>query len=309
MRDDSSWEKVIPNFRQGDVITPFKNVFQNLRDSDCGGGGGIGYGDDLECLASVKRKDNQAVGVYDQNGAQILPEEFEECRVRIWNSEDFYVSAIEAKKQGLYGLYDKKGQIIVPTQYSRIYVQDYAVIVEDKNGMYGVYSLQGKKIVNCEYDYIEFLGSLDRGCGCVITSKNGVYGARTEAGTEMIPLKFGRIEREIMGSGGYIVSYATNRNIKGWYSRDGKSNIPCMFKSLKFKRIYRNPHFEVVTPDGLKGIFSCNGKEIVPPKFKSLNSIGNYFVALLEDDKLSVYDWNGICLCDTALLLESDNKE
>lgn len=308
MTEGSSWEKVIPNFQEGDIITPFESVFQRIRDNDPGWDGGIGYGDNLECLASVKRKDNQAVGVYNQKGAQILPEEFDECRARIWHSGDFYVSAIKVKKQGLYGLYDEKGQVIVPTQYSSVEIQDYAVIVENQNGMYGVYSLQGKQIINCEYDYIQFWGSLDRGYGCAITCKNRIYGARTEDGAEMIPLKFGRIEREVMGSGGYIVSDATNRDIKGWYSRDGKSSIPCMFESLKFKGTYCNPYFEVQTPDGLKGIYSCDGKEIVPPKFKLLNSIGKYIIALIEDDKLSVYDWNGTCLCDTALLLESDNK-
>lgn len=293
-------ESVIPNFQQGDIITPFESSFKRQRDADYILDGGMNHEDSLEEYASVKRKDSQRVGVYNKNGNQILSEEFDECKVTIYNSGDFYVSAIKVKKQGLYGLYSRNGQMIVPTKYASVNIKDYAVIVEDKNGLYGAYSLQGKQIIDCEYDYIDVWGSLDKGYGCAIIRKNKLFGAISEDGVEMIPLKFGLIEREIMGSGGYIVSDATNRNIKGWYSRDGKSNIPCMFKHLKINDTYLNPNIQVETPDGLKGIYSYGGKEIVPPKFETINHIGNYIIGLIGDEKLFVYDWNGVCLYHTA---------
>lgn len=112
----------------------------------------------------------------------------------------------------------------------------------------------------------------------------------------MIPLKYGRIEREIMGSGGYIVYDAIQSNIKGWYSIDGRYSIPCIFQSIKFQRMWRNRYFEVETQGKLKGIYSSKGKELVPPNFKSLNFVGNFIVGLTEDNNLCVYNWQGICL-------------
>lgn len=292
------WESVIPNFQEGDVITPFGSVIQQMRDEDMGWNGGIGYCGSIEGLASVKRKNNQKVGVYDPNGVQILPEEFDECEVDICSGGDFFASGIRVKKQGLYGLYNRQGRMIVPPKYKLLYFSDYAVIVRDEKDLYGAYSLEGKQFVNCEYDNIQFLGSLDKGYGCAITVKNRLMGAILEDGVEIIPCRFKLVERDVMGSYGYIVSDTTN--LKGWYSRNGKSNIPCKFKSLNFNSSYHNPNFQVETPDGLKGIYSLNGKEIVPPKFESINRIGNYLVGLIGKDKLSVYDWNGVCLYPTA---------
>lgn len=179
--------------------------------------------------------------------------------------------------------------MIVPVQFTSVYIQDYVAIVRDTNRLCGAYSLSGKQIINCEYDSIEFSGSLDKGYGCAITRKGRIYGAKLEDGTDIIPLKYGRIEENIMSGGGYIVHDVKTRKLCGWYSRDGKSSIPCIFKSIQsdYKEI------KVETQDGLKGIYSHVGTEIVPPKFESITHIGNYIVGLIGKDKLSVYARNG----------------
>lgn len=292
MNECINWESVIPNFQKGDIITPFESAFQKQRHADFIVDGGMNHRDTLEKYASVRRKNSQKEGVYSQDGQQILPEEFDKCEPEIYNSGDFYISVIRVKRNGVEGLYKKNGQIIVPVRFAHAYIQDYVAIVRDTNRLYGAYSLSGKQIIDCEYDNIEFSGSLDEGYGCAIICKGGIYGAKLEDGTDIIPLKYGRIQQNIMGGGGYIVHDVENRKLCGWYSRDGKNSIPCIFKSIQcnYKEI------KVETPDGLKGIYSNDGIEIVPTKFESINCIGNYIVELIGKDKLSVYDRNGNCL-------------
>lgn len=289
MNECINWEAVIPNFQEGDIITPFESIFQKQREDDFILDGGRDHRDILEKCASVRRKSSQKEGVYSQDGQQILPEEFDNCEPEIYNSGDFYISIIKVKRDGFVGLYKKNGQMIVPVQFEYAYIKDYMAIVRDNNKLYGAYSLNGKQIISCEYNSIEFSGSLDEGYGCAIIRKGRVYGAKLENGTDIIPLEYGRIEENTMGGGGYIVHDVETHKLYGWYSRDGKYSIPCIFKSIQcyYDKI------EVETPDGLRGIYSHEGIEIVPTKFESINYIGNYIVGLIGEDKLSVYARNG----------------
>lgn len=292
MSESINWESVIPNFQEGDIITPFESIFKNQREADYIVDGGIDHRDTLEKCAAVRRKNSQLEGVYSQDGQEILPEEFDKCEPAIYNSGNFYVSVIRVQKGELKGLYEKNGQVIVPVQFPIIYIKDNMAIVRDTNQLYGAYSLSGKQIIDCKYDNIEFSGSLDEGYGYAIICKDRTYGAKLEDGTDIIPLKYGRIEKNITGVGGYIVHDAQTHELCGWYSRDGKSNIPCIFKSIQFN--YKE--IKVETTDGLKGIYSHDGTEIIPAKFNSINYIGNYIVGMIGEDKLSVYDQKGNCL-------------
>lgn len=295
MSECIKWELVIPNFQEGDVITPFESSFKRKREADYIIDGGIDHHDILESCASVRRKDTQKEGVYDQSGKQIIPEEFDKCELVIYNSGDFYVSAIKVQKEGLYGLYHKDGQMIVSAEFIEIEVKDYFVVVKDKNGMYGAYLLDGKKIIDCEYDAIDASGSLDEGFGYAIVKKNGLVGVKLETGNEVVPVKFNFIRKN---SAGYIVydKISEETFLRGWYSRDGKSNIPCLFKTLKFE--YKNIWVE--TLDGLEGFYSYDGREILPPKFKSILFVGSYIIGLIENDELFLYDGNGNCLYTTT---------
>ena len=296
MSECIKWESVIPNFQQGDVIIPFESYFKRKREADYILDGGINHHDTLEACASVRRKSSQQVGVYNQNGRQIVPEEFDNCELVIYNSGDFYVTAIKVQKDGLYGLYNRNGKMIVPTQFIGIDVSDYFIVVRDKNELYGAYLTDGRKIIECEYDTIEVAGSLDEGFGYAIISQKGLFGVRLETGNEIIPVRFDYIKKEF-DRYGYIVYDMTSKthSLKGWYSQDGRSNIPCLFETIKFQ------HEEILveTPEGLKGIYSYEGKEIIPPKFKSINQIGEFIVCLIEDDNLFVYDYEGTCLYHT----------
>ncbi len=295
MSECIKWESVIPNFQQGDVITPFGSKFKRAREDDYCIDGGVDHHDILEACASVRRKDSQQVGVYNPNGKQLIPEEFDKCELVIYNSGDFYVTAIKVQKDGLYGLYNKNGKMIVPAQFIDIDVRDYFIVVRDKNDLCGAYLTNGSKIIECEYDTIEAGGSLDKGFGYAIISQKGLFGVKLETGNEIVPIKFDYIEKI---SDGYIVYDMTSKatSLKGWYSRDGKSSIPCLFKTLSFQ--YEEILAE--THEGLKGIYSYDGKEIVPPKFKSINYIGNFIVGLIDDNNLSVYDFQGTCLYCTT---------
>lgn len=296
MSECIKWESVIPNFQEGDVITPFESRFKLQRKNDFMiDGGNTDYGP-LETCASIRRKNNQKEGVYNQYGEQILPEDFDKCEVLIHNSGDFCSVSIRVKKEGLYGLYNEKCELIVPIKYIYISVRDTFIVVKDQNNLYGAYLHDGKQVIDCEYDTIEVEGSLDEGYSNAIISQKGLYGVKLETGNEIIPVKFDYIERD--SDGGFIVYDKTSQptTLKGWYSRDGKSNIPCLFESFKFQ--YKEIIAE--TPEELKGIYSYDGKEIVPPKFKSINFIGNYIVGLIEDNDLSVYDFNGTCLYCTT---------
>ena len=290
MIQNIKWKSVIPNIKEGDIITTFSSVISRLK-FDCGW---LPYLEDLEELATVKRKDNHKVGVYDKNGVQIIPEEFDECRLSIYYCSDFLVCAIEVQKQGMYGLYSEGGRVIVPVQYRRVDIQGNIIVVVDKNNLYGAYTTRGEQIINCEYDHIDYIAGPDIGCGCAVIRKDKLYGALAEDGSEIIPLKYGKIESEHMGSGGYIVYDETKSQIKGWYSYDGRDIIPCVFQSIKFDMV--NPHFEVETPSKLKGIYSREGKEILPPRFKQLKYVGDFIVGLSEDNNLCVYNWQGTCL-------------
>lgn len=295
MSECINWKSVIPDFQEGDIIIPFERRFKRQREADYILDGGINHHDILESCASVRRKNTQKVGVYNQTGKQIIPEEFDKCELVIYNSEDFYVTAIKVQKEGCYGLYYKDGQMIVPAEFIEVEVKDNFVVVKDNNGMYGAYLLNGKKIIDCEYDTIEVAGSLDEGFGYAIISKKGLFGVKLETGDEVVPVKFNYIRKN---SDGYIVYDKTSEEtyLKGWYSRNGKSNIPCLFETLKFE--YKK--ISVETPEGLEGIYSYDGSEIVPPKFKSIHFVGDYFVGLIENDELSLYDRNGNCLYSTT---------
>lgn len=293
MSECINWKSVIPNFQQGDIITPFESEFQRRRNNDFILGGGINHYDLAETYASVRRKDSKKVGVYNQKGEQILPEEFENCKLVIYNSGDFYLTAMKVQKEGLYGLYNEKGHEIVPTQFIDIDIKDNFVVVMDENKLYGAYLSCGKKIINCEYDSIEVHGNLDEGFGYAIISKKGLFGVKLETGIEVVPIKFKSIKKVYNG---YVV-YADSTEeypVKGWYSRDGKSSIPCAFKKLEFQ----DETIRVKTPNDLIGIYSFRGKELVPPKFKSIYYLGDYFVGLIAKD-LSVYNLSGKCLYST----------
>lgn len=296
MSECIKWESVIPNFREGDIITPFESQFkQQKKDDFIIDGGNTDYGL-LEKCASIRRKDSQKEGIYNQHGEQILPEDFDKCKVIIHNSGDFGLVSIMVQNEGLCGLYNENGELIVPVKYISISVRDTFIVVKDQNNLYGAYLYDGKQVIDCEYDDIEVEGSLDEGYSNAIISQKGLYGVKLETGNEIIPVKFDYITRD--SGSGFIVYDKTSQptTLKGWYSRDGKSNIPCLFKSFKFQ--YKEIIAE--TPDELKGIYSYDGKEIVPPKFKSINFIGNYIVGLIEDNDLSVYDFNGTCLFCTT---------
>ena len=297
MSECIKWESVIPNFQEGDIITPFESQFKRQREDDfIIDGGNTDYGP-LETCASIRRKDTQKEGIYNQYGEQIIPEDFDKCEVLILNSGDFCSVSIRVQKEGLYGLYNENGELIVPVKFiGGVFVRDTFIIVKDQNNLYGAYLYDGKQVFDCEYDTIEVEGSLDEGYSNAIISQKGLYGVKLETGNEIIPVKFDYIETE--SDGGFIVYDNTSQSttLKGWYSRDGKSNIPCLFKTLDFK--YKR--IEAETPEGLKGIYSYEGKEIVPPKFKSINFIGNYIVGLIENNDLSVYDFNGTCLLCTT---------
>lgn len=299
------WESVIPNFQEGDVITPFASNIQQMRDGDLGWGGDFPnhYGR-IEDLASVKRKSTQKVGVYAPNGVQILPEEFDECKVLILDIPDFCECGIRVKKDGLYGLYNSAGKMIVPPQYNWVDFEYNLIVVRIDRGKerdwYGVYSTDGKEIIRCEYEGIKYLGNVFKGAGPAIVTKNRLNGVLAENGKQIIPCKFKHCWlREGAEYQGYIV--VNEKNLKGWYSEDGRFSIPCMFKDFKFfNEFWSLTHIEVETPDGLKGIYSSEGKEIAPPKFESLHYIGNYKIGLIGKDKISVYDKDGVCVYHTA---------
>lgn len=296
MNECINWEKIIPNFQQGDVITPLATKFERQRQEDFIIDGGYNHNDLLEGCAFVKRKGSQKEGVYNQRGEQILPEEFDKCELEIYNSADFYATAIKVKKDGVYGLYNDNGQMIVPIQFIAIYLKDNFIVVQDKNKLYGAYMHDGRKVLDCEYDYVEAVGCIDEGLSYVKMSKKGWWGVTLETGKEVVPILFRRIEE---GRSGYIVydDFSKKSSRKGWYSWEGKYSIPCLFETIKFdySRIY------VKTPDGLKGIYSSHdGRELVPPKFETINFIGEFFIGLIGNDKLSVYDWLGNCLYSTT---------
>lgn len=303
MSESIKWESVIPNFQEGDIIRPFEGRFKRQRETNFIVDGGVDHEDALETCASVRRKDSQKVGIYNEKGEQILPEEFDYCEVLTYNAADFYVSAIRVIKDKFFGLYDEHGKMLVPVQYNNIYIKDYFIVVKDKNNLYGAYLTNGTKIIECENEYIEVEGSLDEGRGYAIVKQKGLYGVKSETGSEIVPVKFDYIKAT---SDGFIVSNNVSEvtKVKGWYSRNGKNSIPCLFESFEFQ------HKEIIaeTSDGLKGVYSYDGKEIVPPKFKSINFIGDYIVGLVEDKILSVYDSKGTCSLSTIARLDEGEK-
>lgn len=296
MCESINWENIIPNFQKGDIVAPFENTFQEQEKADFILDGGMEHRSILRTYASVRRKDTQKEGVYSQSGEQILPEDFDQCNVIIYNSGDFYVATIEARNGKLYGLYNRLGQQIVPVQFLSVQIQDYMVIVRNEDRLYGAYSLNGKEIISCNYDVISFSGSLDQGCGSAIVRKNSMYGVISESGEQIVPLQYGPIFRNAQNGKGYIIHDAKNHKLCGWYSSDGKNSIPCQFEKLKFY----SDKIQVTIPNLLHGIYSYVGKELVPPIFKEIHYLGNYIVGLIGKDDLSIYDQNGNFLYNTV---------
>lgn len=265
------WKSVIPNFREGDVITPFKTMYREY--------------------ASVKRQDTKKVGVYNELGKLIVPEEFDECINSIM---------LLVQKGELYGVYNFKGIMIVPVQFDRIYFGDFWITVENQNGLWGAYNYNGYKILDCQFETIRVLEMRDNEQGRAIIGKDNLYGVLSENGSEVIPRNFNHIYSIDPSRYGFEVytSDATGRSLIGYYDWDGNVIVPCKFKKCNIKYIsnVNFTEYRVETYEGLIGIYSKEGKVVVPPKYTQIEYFFKYAIATAGEDTISIYTLDGECL-------------
>ena len=302
MSECISWESVIPDFQEGDIITPFESIFSKGREADYIVNGGSNTHDYLEECAAIRKQSTQKVGVYHKSGKQILPEIFDECKPEIYDSFDFYVSAIKTKIGRYYGLHRNDGHQIVPEEFVSVSIQGYIVIVKAESGYLGAYSLEGKQILDCDYVRMKFHGSLDKGCGYIEISTDRWCGLKKEDGSDLIPVEYLLVQTSDMRVSGFdVCNYNDQKEYcHGWYSRDGKYHIPCEFKHfIDFSINVDNTSITLIlaeTHQGLKGVYSQEGKKIMPSDFKEIRSIGNYLIGVIGEGEISVYSIDGKCL-------------
>ncbi len=173
----------------------------------------------------------------------------------------------------------------MPVEFKQIIIQDYMVIVQNEAGFYGQYSMEGEKILPCEYESIEFHGSLNEGQGYSRTVKNGLKGIVSENGKKIIPNKNKRVKKV---ESGYIVCNMGDKDLEcqGWYSKDGKYKIPCDYQKLNFHDMF----IEAIEWNGPSTFYTYNGKKIELRDDEKGYCIGNFVIAVIGKDHITVYD-------------------
>ncbi|WP_170164518.1 WG repeat-containing protein [Sinomicrobium pectinilyticum] len=154
------------------------------------------YGDtDDVPLGLVEVGYDGMVALYDLNGNEIMPMQYEE-----WDHYDKnYPSVLEVTRKGKKGLFDlNTKREILPSVYGWIKKQDSLKLVAISTESYGggkqgVFTVEGKQVVPVEYDEVRFLEN-----GLILvrkeTNNNGmsieVSGLFDTKGREVLPVKY-----------------------------------------------------------------------------------------------------------------------
>jgi hypothetical protein len=139
------------------------------------------YADGIGYVMAIKNKKS---GVFDLQGKQIIPFEYEPGSIMQSRL------GLRVTKDGKRGIINKSGQIIIPPVYDDVdpfYENDLNDLIQVKNKeKYGVINLQGKIIVPVEFDWI----GEEKGLLKVVTPINRRFGLYDKTGKVVVKPEF-----------------------------------------------------------------------------------------------------------------------
>jgi hypothetical protein len=197
----------------------------------------------------------QLYGLYDLNGKQVLPHDFESI-------DGFYNGRAIVKKNGKYGVIDETGKELFYTDYNRIdrFTNGYALVyTSPKDGeiKIGVINKNGRVVVPAIYQWFENVYNFND--GLVAMAQNRKYGFLDTNGRIVVQFKYDKVESFRNGIAKFWLGW---QNV-GYINSTGKEIIHPNFAAMdqaNLRRYYDK--FIIGLKDSVQHVFDYSGKEI-----------------------------------------------
>ncbi len=261
----------------GDTILPFKFTYTQVIPE--------GF-----CIASkpVEKDYNRLYGLYDLNGKQVLPHDFESI-------DGFYCGRAIVKKKGKYGVIDETGMELFYTEYGRIdrFYNDYAIVYKNhENGdiKVGIIDKKGLEVVPAIYQWLDQVYNFSEGLAAV--AQNRKYGFVDTKGKVVIPFKYDNVNSFQNG----IAKVWVNgwRNV-AYINRNGEEIIPPIFEAINQSNLRRyHNKFIIGLKDSAHYVFDYSGKEIALLQYETVGEFNEYKKSFLvsKNNKWGTLDSN-----------------
>ena len=222
-------------------------------------------------------------GVVSSDSKIIMPCAFENI--------EFSNGYLLCQKDKKWGVYTQEAKEYYPCQFQNVKLdagnEGLTMMVQQK-GLWGLIDFNsGKQLLPCNYDNI---ASIESG-KFIKTTKNGLVGLYTSKGVLLFPNEYSKIDVKHFPQWINSIQFELSKDgTKGLYDEDGVVTVP-VGKYTSY--IYKDPFFLVCGINKLWGICSGNGQEIVSCKYQNVLFAGTFFLALSDDGKLGLVDYNG----------------
>jgi hypothetical protein len=230
---------------------------------------------------------NDLYGLYDMNGKQVLPHEFERI-------DGFYSERAIVKKNGKYGVIDPTGKELFYTDYGRIdrFVNDYALVYtnpKDGERKVGAINKNGKVVVPAIYQGLERTFNFKE--GMVSMGQNRKYGFLDTSGKVVVNFKYDNVEPFDNG----IAKVWVGWKYAGYINKNGNEIIPPDFEAMDQANLRRYHDKYIIGSKGsTQHVFNYSGKEVAVLNYKQINEVNDKEKSFLflSDNKYGLLDSN-----------------
>jgi hypothetical protein len=240
------------------------------------------------CVASTgsgpKASDEDLYGLYDLNGKQVLPQDFEYI-------DGFYCGRAIVKRNGKYGVIDETGKELFYTDYGSInrYTNDYALVETNyKNGgiKAGIINKDGKVVVPAIYQDVSNFRE-----GLAAIEQNQKYGFVDTTGKIVVQFKYDQVQPFESG----IAKVWIGWKYVGYVNSKGKEIIPPDFEAMdqaNLKRYYNK--FIIGLKNSVQHVFHYSGKEVAILNYETVNEFSEKEKSFVvsKNNKYGVLDSN-----------------
>ena len=242
---------------------------------------------------------NNAWGVIDSNGNEIIEPMYQEMVVVVNNSKDVFLCTYDVNEEtGEYKtkVVNKNNKEIF-TGYDKVealenYDTDGNVWYEknilrvEKDGKYGIIDLDGKEIINPQYDNIETLKGMENS---IIVEKDELKGLINSSGVNIIDTNYKKITNY---GEDYKKGYITVDTDKkyGLVSYSGTEILDNNYE--KIEKIYGEDYF-VITEKGKQKLIDSNEKVVLSKGYDSIKQICSSGIIFVKNNKYGLMDFKG----------------
>lgn len=190
--------------------------------------------------------DGGVFGIYDQNGREIIPVQYEDIQQIGYDNTSGYI----IKSSGKYGLCSPSGQILLEPTYTEINCEDYMCIVskyyeQSEQTKMGLYDAdRNKEIVPTQYDHIESLNYNSS----YLFKTNNKYGLMSTSGKIILPAKYNFLKStDLYDNEDLVLANAYGEVTDSYYGSEvsggnwgvinmaGDTVLPFKFKEISFE--------------------------------------------------------------------------